>query len=72
MVTVNLQFNKKMQPGNSCPACHDEEAVLPAITHMLIDEKLVPAGKYLVGVKCHKKQWVLYYGKPGKDYDKGG
>lgn len=68
MVTVNVPYNKKMQEGHKCPACGQEGATLPAITPMLIGGKLVFAGKYLVGTKCHKKQWSLYTGRPGSEY----
>ena len=68
MVTMNLHYNEKMQDGNKCPACRQEKATLHAITPMLIDGKPQNAGKYLVGAKCHKKQWCLYNGRPASEY----
>ncbi|KKN54908.1 hypothetical protein LCGC14_0588010 [marine sediment metagenome] len=68
MATVNLQYNKRMQEGHKCPACDNEPATLPAITPMLIGGKLAFGGKYLVGAKCHKKQWALYNGRPASEY----
>ena len=58
-----------MKEGLRCPACAGkEEATLPALSAMLIKGRYIPAGKYLVGAKCHKKQWSLYTGLPASDY----
>ncbi len=72
-MTANLIKNKEMlMDDHICPACNDGEAVLPALTAMVGERsgRMRNAGKYLVCAKCHKKQWCLFYGRPGKDYGK--
>ena len=73
-------LDKYMVEGVTCPACRGKEvgiyqSLLPLriMVKKTLDGPVYqtrPAGRYLVGPKCHKAQWSMLNAQPQTKYPK--